>query len=75
MMVPRRKSRSLGEMISTVCFYGVGIYFLIEGAAVRDAGGEILTYGALWLAGITCVFGGARFIIADLVAQARMRRP
>ena len=31
MMARRRRERSLGEMISTVCFYGVGVYFILRG--------------------------------------------
>ena len=73
-MATRRRNRSLGEMISTVCFYGVGIYFLIEGLVLRDAGGAVLSYGGLLLAGVACILGGARFIIADLAAWARVRR-
>lgn len=74
MMMSRRRTRSLGEMISTVCFYGIGVYFVIEGAVLRDMGGAPLTYGGLWLAGVACILGGARFIIADLVARVRTRR-
>ena len=73
-MVSRRRNRSLGEMISTVCFYGTGVYFLIEGAVLRDMGGTTLAYGGLLLAGIACILGGARFIIADVVARVRVRR-
>ena len=73
-MVARRGNRSLGEMISTVCFYGVGIYFLVNGAAIRDSGGATMTYVGLWLAGIACILGGARFVIADIVKRARTRR-
>jgi hypothetical protein len=57
-MARRRKERSLGEMISTVCFYLVGVYFIFEGA----------------LAGLSCLLGGARFLIADLVVQVKTRR-
>ncbi len=74
MMAIRRRNRSLGEMISTVCFYGVGVYFLIEGVVLRDTGGAALNYGGLLLAGVACILGGARFIIADLVARAWVRR-
>ena len=74
MMVSRRRNRSLGEMISTVCFYGVGVYFLIEGVVLRDMGGAALAYGGLLLAGVACILGGARFIIADVVARVRVRR-
>jgi hypothetical protein len=61
-------------MISTVCFYGIGVYFLIEGAVLRDMGGATLAYGGLLLAGVACILGGARFIIADVVARVRVRR-
>ena len=74
MMARRRKERSLGEMISTVCFYVVGVYFVFEGAALRDAGAEMLRYTGMWLAGLACLLGGARFLIADLVAQVRVMR-
>ena len=69
-----RRERSLGEMISTVCFYVVGVYFVFEGAALRDEGSEPLRYLGMWLAGLACLFGGARFLIADLVAQIKATR-
>ena len=74
MMKRRRKERSLGEMISTLCFYCVGVYFVFEGAALRDEGGEPLRYVCVWLAGLACLLGGARFLIADLVAQIKVTR-
>ncbi|MDA9930500.1 hypothetical protein N9E91_04575 [Alphaproteobacteria bacterium] len=70
-MVARRKHRSLGEMISTVCFYGVGVFFVLEGALARDEGQPALHFLVLWLAGAMCIFGGARFLIADLVRKVR----
>jgi len=73
-MARRRKERSLGEMISTVCFYLVGVYFIFEGAALRDDGSAPLRYVGMWLAGLTCLLGGARFLISDLVAQIRATR-
>ena len=73
-MARLRKERSLGEMISTVCFYVVGVYFVFEGAALRDEGSEPLRYMGMWLAGLACLFGGARFLIADLVAQIKGTR-
>ena len=54
-MAGRRKGRSLGEMISTVCFYGVGAYFVVEGAALRGEGSEPLRYVGMWLAGLACL--------------------
>jgi hypothetical protein len=37
-------------------------------------GGATLAYGGLMLAGVACILGGARFIIADVVARVRVRR-
>ena len=73
-MARSRKERSLGEMISTVCFYAVGVYFVFEGAALREEGSEPLRYVGIWLAGLACLFGGARFLIADLVTQIKVIR-
>ena len=73
-MTRGNKGRSLGEMISTVCFYVVGIYFVLEGASLRNEGSEPLRYTGIWLAGVACLFGGARFLIADLVAQIKGTR-
>lgn len=73
-MARRHRERSLGEMISTVCFYVVGVYFVFEGAALRDVGAEPLRYIGMWLAGLACLLGGARFLISDLVAQVKATR-
>ena len=74
MMTQRRKERSLGEMISTVCFYVVGVYFIFEGVTFLDEGSEPIRYIGMWLTGLACLFGGARFLIADLVAQIKVTR-
>ena len=73
-MKRRRKERSLGEMISTFCFYFVGVYFVFEGVALREEGYEPLRYIGMWLTGLACLFGGARFLIANLVAQIKATR-
>ena len=73
-MARLRRERSLGEMISTVCFYFVGIYFVLEGAAFYAEGSEPFKYIGMWLAGLACLFGGARFLIADLVTQLKATR-
>ena len=72
-MKSRGRTRSVGEIISTVCFYSVGVYFLIEGTALRDAGGDKVKYFGIWLAGLTCMMGGARFLIADLIVGVKSR--
>ena len=73
-MARRRKERSLGEVISTVCFYVVGVYFVFEGVYLRDEGAEPFRYIGIWFAGIACISGGARFLIADLVVQIKGTR-
>ena len=70
-MRSRGRTRSVGEIISTVC--SVGVYFLIEGTALRDAGGDKVKYFGIWLAGLTCMMGGARFLIADLIVGVKSR--
>ena len=69
--VRRRKERSLGEMISSVSFYGLGIYAVLEAMMLYEEGGPLLKCIAIGLAGLSCVAAGARFIIADLVIRIR----
>ena len=73
MMVPvkRRKGQSLGEMISSVSFYGLGIYAILEAMLLHEEGVSLLKCIAIGLAGLSCVAAGARFIIANLVMRMR----
>ncbi len=73
MIVPakRRKQRSVGEMISSVSFYGLGIYAILETMQLYGEGAPLLKCIAVGLAGLACVAAGARFIIADLVMRIR----
>ena len=73
MMIPvkRRKERSLGEMISSVSFYGLGIYAILEAMLLYEEGASPLKCIAIGLAGLSCVAAGARFIIANLVMRMR----
>ena len=69
--VKRRKERSLGEMISSVSFYGLGIYAILEAMLLYEEGVPILKCITISVAGLVCVAAGARFIIADLVMRIR----
>ncbi len=73
-MARKHRQRSLGEMISSVCFYAVGIYFLLEGNLVQDEGADMIKALGLWGAGIACVMAGARFLIADVVTRLWRRQ-
>lgn len=70
----RRRQRSLGEMISSVSFYGIGIFFVLEAAQMRADGEPTTNYAAMFLCGAVCIFGGARFVIADLMHNVRRQR-
>ena len=65
-----RKDQSIGEMISTVVFFGVAAYLLIYGIGLLDDGEKWRGVGSL-LAAICCALGGFRFVIASLVAMWR----
>ena len=69
--VRRQKTRSLGEMISSVSFYGLGIYAILEAMLLYEEGESVMKSITIGLAGTVCVAAGARFIIADLVGRAR----
>ena len=65
-----RKDRSIGEMISTVVFFGVAAYLLIHGLGLIDEGKKWRGIGSL-LAATCCALGGLRFVIANFVALWR----
>jgi hypothetical protein len=65
-----RKQRSIGEMISTVTFFGLALYLVPYSLSLLDEGYEVRGYFGLLGAGC-CALGGLRFVIADLVAKWR----
>ena len=58
----RRKERGLGEMISSVSFYGLGIYAILNALTFRE-GAPLLKCIAIALAGLTCV--AARHVLSS----------
>jgi len=65
-----RKQRSIGEMISTVTFFGLSAYLLIFSLGLLDEG-EKLRGSIGLLAAACCGFGGLRFVIAEFVTKWR----
>ena len=65
-----RKQRSIGEMISTVTFFGLSVYFLIFSLELLEEGEKLRgTIGLL--AAACCCLGGLRFVIAEFVTKWR----
>ena len=65
-----RKHQSVGEMISTCCFVGVGFYLLVYSLDLLESGETLRGYGGL-LASMCCGLGGLRFVIANFVEMLR----
>ncbi|MDC0395137.1 hypothetical protein OAM77_04775 [Alphaproteobacteria bacterium] len=61
-----RNPKSIGEMISTVTFFGVGVACVIQALTFYEDGLLIRSYVSIF-AGFLCALGGLRFVIADLV--------
>ena len=65
-----RKQRSIGEMISTVTFFGLSAYLLIFSLGLLEEGEKLRgTIGLL--AAACCGLGGLRVVIAEFVAKWR----
>ncbi len=66
----KRRPRSLGEMISTVCFFILGAVLSLQAADFIDAGYQLRGY-TLAVCAFSSVCGGLRFIIADIINWLR----
>jgi hypothetical protein len=65
-----RKQRSIGEMISTVTFFGLSVYLLIFSLGLLEEGEKLR--GAIGLLSAAfCGLGGLRFVIAEFVIKWR----
>ena len=65
-----RKQRSIGEMISTVTFFGLSAYLLIFSLELLEEGEKLRGTVGL-LAAACCSLGGLRFVIAEFVSKWR----
>ena len=65
-----RKQRSIGEIISTVTFFGLSAYLLIFSLGLLEEGEKLRGIIGL-LAATFCGLGGLRFVIAEFVTKWR----
>ena len=65
-----RKQRSIGEMISTVTFFGLSVYLMIFSLGVLEEGEKLRGTVGL-LAAACCGLGSLRFVIAEFVIKWR----
>lgn len=63
--MPRRSHESLGDMISTVSFFGVAVVLFIASADNFLINNQLKGFG-FSVAGIMCFLGGLRYPIARL---------
>ena len=67
-----RNPKSIGEIISTVTFFGVALACVIKAVAFHDLEQVTRSYISAF-AGILCTMGGLRFFIADLITKIYKR--
>jgi len=63
-----RNRRSIGELISTLTFFGLALYLVPYSLAVIEEGDNLRGYFGL-LAALFCACGALRFVIADLFSK------
>ena len=68
----RRKSheRTVGTLISTVCYFVLAAFFALQGSDFLQAGYGLRGWGLVVCAG-ACFAGGMRYMIHDLVEKLR----
>ena len=71
----KRKSqeRSMGTMISTVCFFMMAVFFFLQSADFLDAGYRLKGYG-LMLCAIASMAAGIRFSIQNIILAIRKQK-
>jgi len=62
--------RSVGSMISTVCFLGLSLVFFMHAAELMEAGLTLKAFG-LGACALACLAGGLRFVIHDAVERLK----
>lgn len=67
-----KRTRSMGEMISTFCFFGMSAWIGLEALALMAVVPLWQSVG-LFLASLMCFLGGLRFVIVEIVGALRRR--
>jgi hypothetical protein len=70
-----RNPKSIGEMISTLTFFGVAVACVIQAVEFHEAELLFRSYVSTF-AGLLCLLGGLRFFIADMmkIVEKRVRK-
>jgi hypothetical protein len=73
-MARKRSGQSIGEMISSVSFFGLGVYATLYGFAFYEA--DLIGKAVLsWIAAFSLLLASIRFMAADWIeALLRLRR-
>ena len=66
----KSQERSVGTMISTVCFLGLALVFFLHASELYDAGYHVKAVG-LGLCALACLAGGLRFAIQNAVVPVK----
>ena len=66
----KSQERSVGTMISTVCFLGLALVFFLHASELYDAGHDAKAIG-LGLCALACFAGGLRFVIQNAVVSVK----
>ena len=68
----KRKSheRTVGTLISTVCYFVLAAFFALQATDYLDAGYKLRGWG-LGLCALACFAGGLRYVIHDVVEKVR----
>ena len=67
-----RNPKSIGEIISTLTFFGVAAACVIQAIEFHEAELQLRSYISVF-AGLLCILGGLRFFIADMMKVVKKR--
>ncbi|XDZ64957.1 hypothetical protein AB8880_08465 [Alphaproteobacteria bacterium LSUCC0684] len=71
--MPRYRHHSLGELISTISFFGVAVYLTLSGFDWKD-GGDMMRAWLSWFAALLCYLGAMRFRLAQMAMRYQQRK-